>query len=94
MSASDVVVILLPPGHYDFVDVETLPSQCFPCWELTRVCSYLSWTGQLLLEGVAVEKLGFCQNSRNLGDSKCPPNRGSSFVGLPIAKFFLRVFGE
>ena len=43
---------------------------------------------------VAVEKLLFCQNSRNLRDSKCPSNRRPSFVGLPIAKFFLRVFGE
>ena len=49
---------------------------------------------QLLFTGVAVEKLQFSQNSRSLGDRKCLPKRRSSFVGLPIAKFFRPFSGE
>jgi hypothetical protein len=40
---------------------------------------------------VAVEKLPFCQNSRNLGHRKCLPKRRSSFVGHPSAVLFLRI---
>jgi hypothetical protein len=43
---------------------------------------------QLLLTGVAVEKLHFPQNSEKLGDRKCPGKLRESFVGLPSAKFF------
>jgi hypothetical protein len=43
---------------------------------------------------VAVEKLHFRQNSENLGDPKCPGKPRTSFVGLPIAKFFQPVFVE
>jgi hypothetical protein len=43
---------------------------------------------------VAVEKLHFRQNSENLGDTKCPEKPRTSFVGLPIAKFFQPVFAE
>ena len=50
--------------------------------------------GWLLQNPVAIEKLQFGQNSRNLGDRKCLPKRRSSFVGLPIAKFFRRFSGE
>src|SRR5215472_12851630 len=39
-----------------------------------------------------VEKLPFCQNSRNLGDGNWPRNRRSSFLELPIAKFFSASF--
>src|ERR1700693_4424971 len=48
----------------------------------------------LTKSGVAVEKLPFCQNSRNLGHRKCLTKRRSSFVGLPIAKFFRRFSRE
>jgi hypothetical protein len=44
--------------------------------------------------GVAVEKVLFSQNSRILGDRKCLPKRRSSFVELPIAKFFRPFSGE
>jgi hypothetical protein len=50
--------------------------------------------GWLAKPGVAVEKLLFSQNSRNLGDRKCSPKWRSSFVGLPIAKFFRPLSGE
>jgi hypothetical protein len=50
--------------------------------------------GWLLKYPVAVEKLHFSQNGENLGDRKCLPKRRSSFVGLPIAKFFRPVSGE
>jgi Ankyrin repeats (3 copies) len=43
---------------------------------------------------VAVEKLHFRQNSGNLGDTKCPGKPRTSFVGLPIEKFFQPVFGK
>jgi hypothetical protein len=50
--------------------------------------------GQLLITGVAVEKLHFLQNRRNLGDRKCPGKSRKSFVGLPNAKFFRPFSGE
>jgi hypothetical protein len=36
----------------------------------------------------------FVKNSRNLRDRKCLPKRTTSFVGLPIAKFFRSFFDE
>jgi hypothetical protein len=39
-------------------------------------------------QGVAVEKLQFLRNSRNLGDRKCLGKPGKSFVGLRRAEFF------
>src|ERR1035437_1333329 len=50
--------------------------------------------GQLLITGVAVEKLHFLQNSRNLGDRKCLGKPRKSFVGLPNAILFLRISRE
>jgi hypothetical protein len=39
---------------------------------------------------VAVEKLAFSEESRNLGDRKCLGDSGKSFIELPDAKQFLR----
>src|ERR1022692_277652 len=51
--------------------------------------------GQLLKSGVAVEKLHFLQNSRNLGDRKCLLGKPrKSFVGHPNAILFLRISRE
>jgi hypothetical protein len=44
--------------------------------------------------GVAVEKLAFFEESRNLGDRKCLGEVDKSFVELPDAKQFLQVRGE
>ena len=43
---------------------------------------------------VAVEKLAFLEESRNLGDRKCLVGVGKSFVELPDAKQFLRILDE
>jgi hypothetical protein len=43
---------------------------------------------------LAVEKLHFLQNSRNLGDRKCLGKPRKSFVGLPSAKFFRQVLRD
>jgi hypothetical protein len=44
--------------------------------------------------GVAVEKLGFYEKSRKLGDRKCPGDWGKSFVELPDAIQFLQILSE
>jgi hypothetical protein len=44
--------------------------------------------------GVAVEKLGFSEKFRKLGDGKCPGELEESIVQLPDAKQFLRVVAE
>jgi hypothetical protein len=44
--------------------------------------------------GVAVEKLAFVPNSRNLGDRKCLGDPRKSLVGLPNAISFLRFSWE
>jgi len=50
---------------------------------------------RLLKSGVAVEKLHFLQNSRNLGDRKCLLGKPrKSFVGHPNAILFLRISRE
>jgi hypothetical protein len=49
---------------------------------------------QLLLIGVAVEKLHFRQNCENLGDRKCLGKPRTSFVGHPDAILFLRISRE
>jgi hypothetical protein len=43
---------------------------------------------------VAVEKLAFSEESRNLGDRKRLGEVEKSFVELPDAKQFLRILGE
>jgi hypothetical protein len=43
---------------------------------------------------VAVEKVHFSQNSRNLGDRKCLGKPRKSFVGHPNAILFLRISRE
>jgi hypothetical protein len=43
---------------------------------------------------VAVEKLHFLQNSRNLGDRKCLERPRKSFVGHPSAILFWRISQE
>src|ERR1039457_4107225 len=45
----------------------------------------------LAKSGVAVEKVHFSQNSRNLGDRKCLSDPRKSIVGLPDAILFLRI---
>ena len=49
---------------------------------------------QLTKTGVAVEKLHFPQNNRNLGDSKWPGKPRKLFVGLPDAILFSRILSE
>jgi hypothetical protein len=49
---------------------------------------------QLSQSGVAVEKLHFLQNSRNLGDRKCLGKSRKSFIGLPNANFFSAIFRQ
>jgi hypothetical protein len=44
--------------------------------------------------GVAVEKVGFSENSRQSGDRKCLEDWGKSFVELPDAIQFLQIHGE
>src|ERR1035441_2484468 len=48
--------------------------------------------GQLLITGMAVEKLHFRQNSEKLGDRKCLGKPRKSFVGLPKCKVFSAIF--
>jgi hypothetical protein len=43
---------------------------------------------------VGVEKVGFSQNSRKLGDRKCLGKLRKSFVGHPDAILFLRISPE
>jgi hypothetical protein len=50
--------------------------------------------GQLTPTDVAVEKLHFPQNSRNLGDRNCPRKTRTSFVGHPDAILFSRISRE
>ena len=45
-------------------------------------------SGQRVKSPVVVEKLHFPRNRRSLGDRKCLRKKRTSFVGLPIAKFF------
>jgi hypothetical protein len=46
-------------------------------------------TVQLLLTGVAVEKVAFGENSHRFGDRKCPPESRKSLGGHPSAMKFL-----
>src|SRR5450755_4472705 len=48
----------------------------------------------MLINPVAVEKVGFSEKSRKSGDRKCLADWGKSFVELPDAKQFLRIRGE
>jgi hypothetical protein len=50
--------------------------------------------GQLLITGMAVEKLHFRQNSEKLGDRKCLGKPRKSFVGHPDAILFSRISRE
>ncbi|MGA9999207.1 MAG: hypothetical protein WBQ04_03740 [Candidatus Acidiferrales bacterium] len=40
---------------------------------------------------MAVEKLAFSEESRNLGDRKCPGDSEKSFIELPDAIQFLQI---
>jgi hypothetical protein len=48
----------------------------------------------MVINPVAVEKVGFSQESRKLGDRKCPGDLKKSFVELPDAIRFLQTAGE
>jgi hypothetical protein len=48
----------------------------------------------MLINPVAVEKVGFSEKSRKSGDRKYLEDWGKSFVVLPDAKQFLRIRGE
>jgi hypothetical protein len=47
-------------------------------------------TGLLSRTGVAVEKVGFSEQSQKSGDRKCPGDSEKSFIELPDAKQFFR----
>jgi hypothetical protein len=71
------------------------------CFSSKWILSHSTWyknrrsrQGQLTQSGVAVEKVHFSQNSRNLRDRKCLGEPRKSFVGLPNAKFFRPFSGE
>jgi hypothetical protein len=73
-------------------------ARCYQQLRTREGTGFLPYHGQtrsqLLLTGVAVEKLHFRQNTENLGDRKCLGKPRTSFLGHPDAILFLRISRE
>ena len=68
---------------------ENIALCCRPCNSSKGVKPLEVWLWSAYCkQHVAVEKVHFSQNSRNLGDRKCLPEPRRSFIGHPSAKFF------
>jgi hypothetical protein len=86
-------LFLLP--HRAQFGAGTACSGTSPCENRSQAASRATRVdSQRTLTGVAVEKLHFLQNSRNLGDRKCLERPRKSFVGHPGAILFLRISQE